>query len=172
MQLVDPDKSLFAQNPGLKDLPPFNELHEMGPQGDKIIKALYYIHDIKSTWYAAVPIEKERIKDVSTHVLGDSNFPWKDYAKFTREYKKNCRTELQRRLASLRNDLSEREIFYRSLSWEDPQELQMKETMRISQASYLEEYHELEDLANQEIEELESLGGYTKSFIETLSLES
>lgn len=66
----------------------------------------------------------------------------------------------------MRLELSEREMFYRGLAYDNEDDLIMKETMRKTQKSYLEEYEELEMLAREEALEQESYAGYLKSYQE------
>ncbi len=161
------DLTFSEQNPFIKEMKPFCDLYEdSNEHGDRIMGGIYRIYDLKSSYYAAIDDEKERIEDVNLSFMKQSNFPWNEYKRFILSYKDKCRTELQKRLSVMRLELSEREMFYRGLAYDNEDDLIMKETMRKTQKSYLEEYEELEMLAREEALEQESYAGYLKSYQE------
>lgn len=171
VNLVDKEKSIFAQNPGLEVLTPFNELYEKGEDGDRIMKALFFIYDIKSSAYQGIPDDKERIADISENYLMNPTFPWKDYGKYSRAYKTTCVSDIQKKLDIMRMDIDEREAYFRGLSWDDPEERDIKNKMMSDHDKFIEKYEKVMKLAEEELEELESYGGYIKSYIESLGIE-
>jgi len=161
------DMTFSEQNPLIKEMKPFCDLYEESDElGYKIMGGIYRIYDLKSSYYAAIDDEKERIEDVNLSFMKQANFPWNEYNRYILSYKDKCRTELQKRLSVMRLELSEREIFYRGLAYDNEDDLIMKETMRKTQKSYLEEYEELEMLAKEEVGEQASYAGYIKSYQE------
>jgi hypothetical protein len=172
VQLYAEYLSIFEQNPGLKNIKPLDELYKKGEEGDKIMKAIYFIYDLKSPYYSFSPKEEDRIQEVNTGFLEVETFDWKQYKEYTDFFKKHCRTELQKQLDIFRKDIQGRETFFRSLSWTDPVERVEKDILLTSHDKFIEKYAELKGKVESEIEELESLGGYRKSWLEAKSLES
>ena len=171
VQLFREDINIFEQNPELKEHEPFSELYEMGIKGDMIMGALYRIYDIKSTYYSTVENEDDRVKEVNKTYLDNEDFDWRPYKTHIAAYKQDCRTELQRKLDLYREDLEGRETYFRSLRWDDPQDRYDKDQMLNTQPKMLAQYDEIKKQVESEIEELESLAGYRKSFLEQLAID-
>lgn len=176
VQLYAEDVSIFEQNPGLKDIKPFDELYklggEVGEDGDTAMKAIYFMYDVKSPYFSYAPKEEERIHEVNSNFLEGLEFDWDKYKKQVDFFKEYCLTELQRRLVIYRQDIDGREDYFRSLKWADPADRVEKDILLTSHDKFIEKYAELKNKVESEIEELESLGGYRKSWLEQKGLEA
>jgi len=170
-KLYDDNLPFFEQNIDLKKMKPFNELYDMGEEGDKIMACIYRVYDLKSSFYHAIEKEEDRIKDVFDTYIGE-DFDIKPYLKHIDKFKDVCRSDLQKKLEIFKQDLEGREMFFRSLSWSDPEDRYEKDQMLISHDKLIMKYDEISKLVESEMEDLESLGGYRRSYIETLSLEA
>lgn len=170
-KLHDDNLPFFDQNNDLKKMKPFDELYQMGDKGDKIMACIYRIYDLKSGFYHSIEKEDDRIKDVCESYLGDPDFDLSKYTQQINKFKDLCRSDVQKKLDIFKQDLEGREMFFRSLSWSDPEDRYEKDQMLTSHDKLILKYEELAKKVESEIEDLESLGEYRKSFLEQLSLD-
>lgn len=171
IQLYREDINIWEQNPFLSKIEPYKKLYKEDKKEGNILLSLYMTYDIKSPMYARIQNEAERIKDVSDTFLGDPNFDWEPYNEYVDAYKIDCRTEIQKQLDQLRDDIDRREAFARKLSFEDDEERALKLDLLDTQDKYIEKYKILVDKCADEVEDLESLGQYRKSYLEQLGIE-
>lgn len=170
-KLYRDDLPFFQQNIDLKDMKLFSELYEMGEEGDKIMACIYRAYDLKSSYYHSIEKESERLKDICENYLDDSEYDMSPYRKHIEYFKDVCRSDIQKKLDVFKQDIEGREVYFRSLSWSDPEQQQEKDVMMMSHDKLVLKYDELSKKVEAEIEELESLGGYRKSWLEQLSLD-
>lgn len=171
VQLYTDELPIFVQNPTLKEHKPFDELFEMGEEGDKIMSAIYRIYDPKSTYHITIPDEDERIQDVNENFLLDKNFDWKPYKDYIETYKKECISELQKRLLSFKSDLDGMQMYQQSLSWSDENDRGEKVQLIKEHKEFLLDYKEVLEKAEAEVIEMQNEANYIFSWLEQKALD-
>ena len=130
----------------------------------KVMSAIHMLYDPKSiAQNSTVPIEQMK-KDISKNVIGDEKFPWKDYGKYIRAFKKYCKTPVEQELSKWFQEMAERTQYMKEFSWEEDPEL--KEKMLLKNDEHFEKYNRIRATLKEERTEVLMHGNYTPSRLE------
>jgi len=169
IRVKDIDKDFWGQNQQLAIMTPFSEFKKE-KNSSKIMMAIYLIHDSKSDFIKAGMTTDEIIKDVNKNYLEDENFPWEKYQKIVDAYKDKCTSRLHKKVMNMLDEIDEIEKSRSELSWDDPNDAELKIKLFDASKKLFNEAIELQKRLNEEIAELELEGDYVPSMIEELSL--
>jgi hypothetical protein len=112
----------------------------------------------------------EIIKDVNKNYLEDENFPWENYQKIVDAYKEKCTSRLHKKVMNMLDEIDEIERSRSELSWDDPNEAELKIKLFDASKKLYNEAIELQKKLNEEVAELELEGDYVPSLTEEFSL--
>lgn len=173
IQEVNPDVSIWKQNPALGLIKEFKELKlkEGDERSSNIIKAIFYIWDTKSKLRDSGLSEQQLIEDINTSVIGDPDFNWHEYWDFKEFFIAKNVSKLESMLIGYENDIRDLEQMLADWKW-GKKDLKQKAEARKQLKILVEEYADLKRKALAEADENVVLeGGYTKSLVEGLGSE-
>lgn len=168
--LRDEDGSFWEQNKALAYMSPFAEFKKTDKKSDIIMKAIYLAYDSKSRFYNMSLSEKQ--EDISKHLIKDAKFNWADYEEIIEAYKDKCRTDAQKRIDEIRDELDEISQSMSVLSFEDEEEYKQRIALADFRDKQVQRVIDLEAKIKEEIGELELYGDYYPSVIENYEISS
>lgn len=168
-QIKTIDANVWDEFPELSLITKFREFREK--EGDEkssnIIKAIFYIWDVKSSFRKSGMTEDEIKKEIHKNLLGNPKFSWKKLQGIKLYFLDKNQTAAQKLFA-------ETEIQIRELNHFLREEWEWSETNAKDKAAVMKQYKDLykdyldykEAIAEEEIEFESTRGGYNKSFLE------
>jgi len=176
MPIVEIRKSninLWDEYPDLDIISEFKKLRkeEGDERSNNILKAIYYIWDVKSDKRDSGFTEEELIKDVNENLLNDKNFDWSKREELKEAWFKYCMSETDRLLKRYRDEIEDFNTMMKEWKW-DKKTAQDKAMTMKSAKSMFEDLKEIEKLfVAEKIARLEMQGRYTPSLLEEEAYE-
>lgn len=162
-------KDFWKLNQELTHIDPFRDFVDKD-KSSEIMCCIYMLYDPKSKQQNSdIPFEQQK-KDVSSDLLGDENFPWAEYNKYIRAYRRCCKTKIEKELDAWYQDIQERREFTKEVSWDDDPEL--REKFLGNNKKHFEDYKEIEDRLKEERQDFLMHGDYTPTMLEASYLET
>lgn len=165
---IESPLTFWEQNPELKYIEPFSEFYKEENSSD-IMKAIYLAYDFKSKFIRAGISEDESKRDIAKNFIKDTSFEWGKYSKIIDAYKEMCKTKVQKALDRFERDAVGFTEYLTNLSWEDPEEAEVKSSIYKTVEDYYKKYKDCEALVIGEIKEKRFRDGYRLSPAEKMS---
>jgi hypothetical protein len=165
---IESPLTFWEQNPEIKYMEPFSSFYEEENSSD-IMKAIYLAYDFKSKFIRAGIPEDTAKRDIAKNFLKDPSFEWGKYSKIIDAYKDKCKTKVQKALDKFEKDAVGFTEYLANLSWEDPEEAEVKSGIYKTVEDYYKKFKDCEALVIGEINEKRFRDGYRLSPAEKMS---
>ena len=173
IEVKDVHGSFSKQNPEIHLISPYAALYKkLGEEDyDKVMMGMYLVYDPKSKLNSSGKrSEKDKQKDVSVNYHKNGKFSWSKYKKISASYLEDFRTDLEKKVDYLKQEIEERESYMKTLSWEA--DSTKKDKMLLNHDQYLKKYLEVKKEVDAERADISSRGGTTLSRTERLILDA
>lgn len=164
----DPDENIWVTNPMLNKITFFKNIREVhgDDRSSSLLKAIYYIHDPKSSLRKSGMTESEIEDEVNGNILNDPDFDWDVYSDIIEEYKEVNLSRAEKLLNNYDSELSSLQVMIDKWNWSKDDAKQKADVMRQYKSLY-EDYVEMRSLVQADEENQEMRAGYVKSLTES-----
>lgn len=167
------DSDVWQLNPSLELIKEFRELKEKEgyERSSAIIKAIFFIWDMKSDLRDSGMSESKLMKDVSQMLLEDEDFNWQNYEDFKDFFLAANLGKLESLFLEYEKDLEDLNTFISTLKW-GKTTIDTKAKANKQRKELFDQLLEIrEKLKHDGDVEADMEGGYVKSFIENFGTD-